>query len=118
MWDGNEVWLISAGGMMFAAFLVWFYRQAPAPERSPTREAIAHLDLGIALTTLGRLEAAVEAADPALSTRRLTGSVLARAADLDTTLRVRFAEAAPTRQFHERYEALTVQGVGRELTGP
>lgn len=95
-----------------------FYRQAPAPERSPTREAIAHLDLGIALTTLGRLEAAVEAADPALSTRRLTGSVLARAADLDATLRVRFAEAVPTRQFHERYEALTVQGVGRELTGP
>ncbi len=24
VWDGNEVWLISAGGMMFAAFPVWY----------------------------------------------------------------------------------------------
>ncbi|WP_157430711.1 tetratricopeptide repeat protein [Actinomadura macra] len=78
----------------------------PESARSPSREAIARVDLGIALAELGEPEEAAAMGRRALGTPRLVDSVRSRAGDLDRALAARHPEVPAVRDFHEMYRHL------------
>jgi hypothetical protein len=94
----------------YAEDALTYYAQVAPEQRSPTREAISRLDLGLALVGLNTPDGATEEALQALGSERLTGSVLARAGELDLALRRHYPSYRGTGEFHERYLALTNQG--------
>ncbi|MGQ0775743.1 MAG: hypothetical protein ACT4NY_15215 [Pseudonocardiales bacterium] len=71
--------------------------------RSPSREAIARLDLAIALVHLGTPDDAVALGSQALMSTRVVTSVVTRARDLDRALVSRYPRLACAREFHEQY---------------
>jgi len=74
-----------------------------APEsRSPSREAIARLDLALAHAQLGNLDDAAHLGSMALAGERIVTSVRARAGDLQQYMRRRY-----TGEFSEQLAALT-----------
>ncbi|TYK47142.1 tetratricopeptide repeat protein [Actinomadura decatromicini] len=75
----------------------------PDSARSPSREAIARVDLGIALAALGEPEEAAAMGRRALASPRLVDSVRSRAGDLDRALAARHPEVPAVRDFHEMY---------------
>lgn len=62
------------------------YREVPFGRQSPTRMAIAQIDLGSAHAALGEIDGAIANGREALSTERLVGSISKRATDLSLTL--------------------------------
>jgi transcriptional regulator with XRE-family HTH domain len=82
-------------------------------ERSPSREAIARVDLAIAVAGQGQPGEAAELGCQALGSPRLTGSVLSRARDLDAALVARYPGQADAIRFREQYESVTRH---REIT--
>src|SRR5207245_6463869 len=89
----------------YAQQAVAVHEAAPAESRSPSREAIARIDLGIALATLGAPDEAIGEGRLALGSPRVVDSVGSRAADLDATLTARHPPLATAREFHEQYRA-------------
>lgn len=69
-----------------AEIAVKAHEGTPGGKRSPSREAIARLDLGIALACLGTMDEAVVMGVTALDSPRVVSSVRARAADLGVAL--------------------------------
>ncbi|MGH3687478.1 MAG: hypothetical protein ACRDQY_13905 [Pseudonocardiaceae bacterium] len=86
--------------------LAAFGSAAPA-DRKPTREAIARIDLSIALVHLGSLDEATAHGSQALSSARLTNTALTRADELDQALMTRFPQEALAQGFHEQYQQTT-----------
>ena len=74
--------------------------------RSPIREAIARIDLSIALTHLGSLDEATVHGSQALSSARVRDSVLSRAGELDQALMTCFPQEAIAQSFHEQYRQM------------
>jgi tetratricopeptide (TPR) repeat protein len=87
------------------AALAW-QESAIAEDRSPTREAVARIDLGIALAYLGSLDEAVTHGSQALSSARMTDSVLSRADELDRALMTCFPHEAIAQNFREQYRQI------------
>jgi len=87
------------------AALAWQKSAAPA-DRSPTGEAVARIDLGISLVHLGSLDEAATHGSQALSSARVTDSVLARAGELDRALMTCFPREAIAQGFHEQYQQI------------
>ncbi len=85
------------------------YESAAPRDRRPTQEAIARINLGIALTHLGSLDEAVAYGSQALSSPRVPDTVLSRAGELDTALVTCFPREAIAQSFHEQYRQLTRQ---------
>jgi hypothetical protein len=83
------------------------HQSVPAEGRCPSREAIARIDLAIALSELGAAEEAVDQGRLALHCPRVVDSVLRRAGDLDTVLRARYPSLPDARDFHEQYREAT-----------
>jgi len=83
---------------------------APASDRSPSREAIARIDLGMALAALGEPDQAAALGREALASSRLVDSVRSRAGELDKLLIARHPGVAEVREFHEGYEAVSGRG--------
>ncbi len=79
------------------------HEASPVGSRSPSREAIARIDLGIALAELGCPDEAVNQGLLAFASPRLVTSVLARAGELDATIVGRYPNLPETRQFNEQY---------------
>jgi hypothetical protein len=77
----------------------------PAASRDLGREAIARIDLGIALAELGEADEAVGQGRVALASRPV-GTVRGRAADLDALLSRRYPGLPVVREFHEQYGEL------------
>ncbi len=77
--------------------------------RSPNREAIARIDLSIALAHLGSLDEATAQGGQALSSARMDDTVLSRAGELDRALMTCFPQEAITQSFHEQYRQMTRQ---------
>jgi tetratricopeptide (TPR) repeat protein len=77
----------------------------PAASRDLGREAIARIDLGIALAELGEADEAVGQGRVALASRPV-GTVRGRAADLDAVLSRRYPALPIVREFHEQYGEL------------
>jgi tetratricopeptide (TPR) repeat protein len=82
------------------------HEQAPAVSHSPSREAIARLDLAIALAALGSPDEAVAHGRQALTSPRIVDSVQARAGDLATALTRRYPRLPEVRAFDEQYREL------------
>ncbi|MEA2593374.1 MAG: hypothetical protein QOD62_3205, partial [Actinomycetota bacterium] len=71
-----------------------------------SKEAIARIDLGIALAELGEADEAIGQGRLALASPRVVDSVRSRAADLDAVLTARYPGLPATREFHEQYDNL------------
>jgi hypothetical protein len=76
------------------------------PNRVPPAEAIARIDLGIALAAVGAPDEAIGQGRLALGSPRVVDSVRSRAADLGATLTTRYPRLAAVREFHEQCRAL------------
>lgn len=79
------------------------YESASPVDCSPSREAIARIDLSIALTHLGSLDEAVAQGSQALFSVQVVNSVLSRAGELDRALMTCFPQEAVAQSFHEQY---------------
>lgn len=83
--------------------------ECASPEsRSPSKEAIARIDLGIALAELGEAEEAIGQGRRALASPRVVDSVRSRAADLDAVLTRRYAEVPDVQEFRELVRSLSI----------
>jgi hypothetical protein len=82
---------------------VALHESASPKSRSPSKEAIARIDLGIALAELGAADEAIGQGRLALASPRVVDSVRSRAADLDAVLSARYPGLPATRDFHEQY---------------
>lgn len=114
----SSIWLDRPGDAVRCATdaLGYYTTSAPA-DRSPTREAIARLDLGLALIATRAPDGAAEATRLALDSDRITDAVLTRAGDVDTALLDAYPELPETRDVHDAYLGLVDRRrAGRELT--
>ncbi|MEQ4720957.1 tetratricopeptide repeat protein [Nonomuraea sp. B19D2] len=84
------------------------HEMTPAGQRSLSREAIAHLDLGIARAHLGALDEAIACGLRALGSPRIVASVYARAADLDAVLVAKYPGSSQAAEFHATLAATRV----------
>ncbi len=91
------------------------YESAAPADRKPTRVAIARIDLSIALAHLGSLDEAIAHGSQALSSGRVTDTVLSRAVELDRALMTCFPREAITQNFHEQYRQTTRQANEKRL---
>ncbi|MFI1436735.1 tetratricopeptide repeat protein [Streptomyces lydicus] len=82
------------------------YEAAPAASRSPSREAIARLDLAIAHAQLGDPDDAVALGHQALDSARVVDSVLGRAGDLTSFLTRRYPRQSAVEGLREHLAAL------------
>ncbi len=106
----SSIWLGQPQqAVSYATEALSYYGQVAPEQRSPTREAISRLDLGLALVGLDAPDGATEEALHALGSERVTGSVLARAGELDAALRQHYPNYRGTADYHERYLALSSQ---------
>jgi hypothetical protein len=83
---------------------------APEKDHSPPREAIARVDLALALIPLGSPDEACGLGHQALSSERITFAVRARVLELDAALRRNYADLPEVQQFHERCRLLLPRG--------
>lgn len=83
---------------------------APAGSRSPTREAIARIDLAIAVTALGEPDEGSALGVAALNSQRVTESVRSRAGDLQAVLAARYPDHPDATGFGDMYAAITGPG--------
>ncbi|MER7048088.1 XRE family transcriptional regulator [Streptomyces jumonjinensis] len=81
------------------------YEAAPAASRSPSREAIARIDLALAHALLGNLDDAVALGHQALGSARVVDSVRHRAGDLTSFLNRRYPCQAAVEGLSERLAA-------------
>jgi tetratricopeptide (TPR) repeat protein len=106
----SYVWLADYEQAEMHARTALAAQESAAPHnRSPKREAIARIDLGIALTHLGSLDEAVTHGSQVLTSGRMVDSVLSRAGELDRALLTCFPREALVQSFHELYRSLTKQ---------
>jgi hypothetical protein len=82
------------------------HEATPVWTRSPSREAIARLDLGIALASLGSPDEATAFGLQALDSPRVVSSVRTRAADLDSVLATKYPGNGQAEEFHARLVAI------------
>ncbi|MGW4425199.1 hypothetical protein [Streptosporangium sp. NPDC004631] len=78
------------------------HESKPIEIRSPSREAIARIDLGIALAGLGSPDEAIAMASQALESPRIVERVHSRAAYLDEVLTARYPGMKDVEEFHQR----------------
>jgi tetratricopeptide (TPR) repeat protein len=92
----------------YAAQAVALHEAVPVGSRDLGREAIARIDLGIALAELGEADEAIGQGRLALASPRVSesSSVRSRAADLDTVLTRRYPGLPAAQEFHEEYGTL------------
>jgi hypothetical protein len=76
-------------------------------DRIPGKEAVARIELALALVRLGAADEAGGLGCQALSAERLAVPVRARALELDAALRRGSADLPEAREFHERCRLLT-----------
>lgn len=79
----------------YAEDAIDFYSSARPAERSPTREAISRLDLALAYAALGKPDGVAAQTERALSSERITGSVMSRLGELTTHMQRAYPSSAP-----------------------
>jgi hypothetical protein len=102
----------------YAKEAIAFYGNASPAERSPTREAIARLDLALAYVDLDAPDHAADELDTALASDRLTGAVLSRLGDLATAMNRRYPALDVTRAVHEQSRILAASFTRPGLPSP
>ncbi|MGH3829623.1 MAG: helix-turn-helix domain-containing protein [Pseudonocardiaceae bacterium] len=86
----------------YAKESIVFYRDGGLSVRSPTREAIARLDLARAHAELGQPDDATEQVKQALSSERITGSILRRLDDLMARMQHKYPQLGTTKELADR----------------
>ena len=104
--------------MPYAQEAIAFYRDAGPSERSPTREAISRLDLALAYVELGQSDDAAEQIERALSSERITGSILSRLGDLLVRMRHKYPQLRTTKELADQYRTMAARLDHRELPRP
>jgi tetratricopeptide (TPR) repeat protein len=89
------------------------YREVPYAKQSPTRMAIALLDLAMALAALGEPEGALELGREALATERPAAVIAIRAEELALLLMRSHRKLARVREFAERLRSCSGEPAGR-----
>jgi len=87
-------------------------------DRSPKREAIAPIDLGITLAHLGSPDEAAAYGTEALSSARVADSVLSRAGEPDRALMTCFPQEAIAQSFHEQYQQIARRANEKHIRRP
>ena len=115
----SYIWLGRPGrALPYAKEAIAFYRDVGLSERSPTREAISRLDLALAHAELGQPDDAAEQVELALSSERITGSVLSRLGDLGVRIQNKYPELGMTIGLTDRYREIAAKLNRRELPSP
>jgi hypothetical protein len=113
----SSIWLRRPNAaVVYAQEALNFYQSVPADQRSPTREAISQLDLGLALIHLDEPDGGVEHAVRALGTERVTDAMLTRAREVSQTLDARFSTLKAASEFREKCRALAAATGRPQLT--
>jgi tetratricopeptide (TPR) repeat protein/transcriptional regulator with XRE-family HTH domain len=102
----------------YAKEAIAFYRDIGLSGRSPTREAIARLDLARAHAELGQPDDAVEQIEQALSSERITGPVLRRLGDLTVCMQHKYPQLGTTKELSDRHSEMAANLSGLELPSP
>jgi len=103
----SHIWLSDfQRAKRYAEQAVALHEAVPAGSRDLGREAIARIDLGIALAELGVADEAIGQGRLALASPRVSESVRSRAADLDAVLTRRYPQVQAAQEFHEQYRSL------------
>lgn len=102
----------------YAKEAITFYRGVDLSERSPTREAISRLDLALAHAELGQPDDAAEQIEHALSSERITGSVLSRLGDLMVRMQHRYPQLGTTKELADRHRAMAAILNHHEVPSP
>lgn len=103
----SYIWLGDyARARRHAEIAVEVHETTPAATRSPSREALARLDLAITLAHLRSPDEALAVGLQALDSPRPVTSVRTRAADLDSVFATRYPETSQAREFHARLDAI------------
>ncbi|MGH3622194.1 MAG: helix-turn-helix domain-containing protein [Sciscionella sp.] len=92
----------------YAEDAIDFYSSACPAERSPTREAISRLDLALAYAGLRQTDGVAAQTERALSSERITGSVVSRLGDLTTHMQRTYPQLSTTKDLTERHRELTI----------
>jgi len=82
------------------------YQAAAPQDRSPSREAIARIDLALALAALGEPDEACALGAQALASGRVVDSVIVRAGDLAAAMAQRYPSLPETRELAEQVGTL------------
>jgi tetratricopeptide (TPR) repeat protein len=99
----SYIWLEQYPAARTAAQAALATYQAASPEdRSPSREAIARLDMALAMTALGAPDEAYVLGKEALGSERVVDSVLVRTRDLARALTARYPTLPEAREFAEQ----------------
>lgn len=115
----SYIWLGQPGkAVPYAQEALAFYRDAAPSERSPTREAISRLDLALAHAELGHPDDAAEQIERALSSERITGSILSRLGDLMVRMRHKYPQLGTTKTLADQYKTMAARLERRELPRP
>jgi transcriptional regulator with XRE-family HTH domain len=111
----SYIWLGDFGrARRHAEEAVAVHEVTPVGSRSPVTEALARIDLAIALAELGSPDEAVGQGLLALASPRLVKPVLVRAGDLDATIASRYPGLPEARHLHERLSSHLSGGAGPE----
>jgi tetratricopeptide (TPR) repeat protein len=102
----------------YAKEAITFYQDIILPERVPTREAIARLDLALAHAELGQPDDAAEHIEQALSSERITGSVLSRLGDLMMYMQHQYPQLGTTKELADRHSKMVASLRRLELPSP
>jgi tetratricopeptide (TPR) repeat protein len=106
----SYIWLGQPGrAVPYAIEAITFYRDVGVSKRSPTREAISRLDLALAHVELGQPDDAAEQIEHALSSERITGSVLSRLGDLTVRMQHKYPQLETTRKLAERQRGMATR---------
>ncbi|MGH3692692.1 MAG: tetratricopeptide repeat protein [Pseudonocardiaceae bacterium] len=115
----SYIWLGQPGrALPYAKEAIAFYQNVGLSDRSPTREAISRLDLALAHAELGQPDDAAEQVELALSSERITGSVLSRLGDLVVRIQHKYPELGMTIGLTDRYREMAASLNRRELPSP
>ncbi|WEV26433.1 tetratricopeptide repeat protein [Streptomyces sp. 71268] len=102
----------------YAEHALVVYETAPTASRSPSREAIARIDLAHAYAQLGDADDAVALGHRALDSDRVVGSVLGRARDLASFLARRYPSHGNVENLRERLRTFTPVKAAPSTTPP
>ena len=105
LWLGDYRQAEAHGRLALAA-----HEAAPHASRSPTREAIARIDLAIAVTALGEPDEGADLGRAALASSRVVDSVRSRAGELDAVLAARYPDHDGAAGYREMYRSLVSVG--------
>ncbi len=102
--------------MPYAQEALAFYRGVDLSDRSPTREAIARLDLALAHVALGQPDDAAEQIAQALSSERITAAVVKGLGGLKVCMQRKYPQLGMTKELVDRHGEMVARLSHPELS--